>query len=558
MPNNNTQHIPAEIVQQAAEQTSDPVAVVTAALEKLSSDPGAMYEGEVILSLKAIRRNDEAAYARLTAKARGCKSRLDELTKPERESRQDNLQDLIVNIARSACTFGHDADGNGIAVIETGEHREVWPLDSQGFARWLRAAYYQAHRSGIPDQALTTSIATLNAFACHEGSEMAVHIRCAKIEDVYFIDLCNEKWQAIRVDHQGWTIVERPPIYFVRTNSMRPLVTPGENRDLDLLWNHINIPETRRLPLLAWLLDSLRPETPFPILELHGEQGSAKSSTQRHLRDLIDPNKVPLRGSPKVTQDIYIAATNSYVVSFENLSYLSSEQQDALCTLATGGGFATRQFYSNGDEFAKEAKRPVIINGINHVATRPDLIERVISIETPTIPPDARKDERTLDAAWQADYPAIFAGLLDLFSASLARLPEVDLEYKYRMADYQLLGEAISQVLENPPGHFTELYRNAVTEGIDRGLEAYGIAHALQVFLNANGKTWEGTFLALLGELNRILGSDRSNWPKSPHRLAGQLKRIAPGLRQLGIEIEPLGHSRTGSRIRITSSREEE
>lgn len=558
MPNNNTQHIPADIVQQAAEQTSDPVAVVTAALEKLPSDPGAMYEDAVILALKAVRRNDEANYARLTAKAKGCKSRLDELTKPERESRQDNLQDLILNIARSACTFGHDANGRGIAVIETGEHREVWLLGSDGFADWLRAAFFHAHQTGIPDQALTTAVATLKAIARYQGSEMTVHLRCAKIDDVYFIDLCNEKWQAIRVDRQGWTIVERPPIYFVRTNSMRPLVTPGEEGALAKLWDHINIPETQRLLLLAWLLDSLRPETPFPILELHGEQGSAKSSTQRHLRDLIDPNKVPLRGRPKSIEDIYIAATNNYVVSFENLSYLNSDQQDALCSLATGGGFATRQLYTNGDEFAQETKRPVIINGINHVATQPDLIERVISIETPTIPPDARKDEMALKAAWQADYPAIFAGLLDLFSASLRQLPEVDLEYKYRMADYQLLGEAISQVLENPPGHFSELYRNAVAEGIDRGLEAYGITNALQVFLFENDNTWEGTYLALLGELNRIPGSDRSNWPKSPRRLGAQLKRIATGLRQVGIEIKPLGHKRNGSHVRITVSREEE
>ena len=101
-------------------------------------------------------------------------------------------------------------------------------------------------------------------------------------------------------------------------------------------------------------------------------------------------------------------------------------------------------------------------------------------------------------------------------------------------------------------------YRIAVAQGIDRGLEAYGITNALQIFLFEMGKTWEGTYLALLGELNSIRGSDRSNWPKSPLGLAGQLKRIAPGLRQLGIEIEPLGHTRNGSRIRITRSREEE
>ena len=164
MPNNDTQHIPADIVQQAAEQTSDPVAVVTAALEKLPSDPGAMYEDAVILALKAVRRNDEAAYARLTAKAKGCKSRLDELTKPERESRQDNLQDLILNIARSACTFGHDANGRGIAVIETDEHREVWLLGSDGFARL-------AARGILPRAPIRHPRSGVHHSCCHSESD---------------------------------------------------------------------------------------------------------------------------------------------------------------------------------------------------------------------------------------------------------------------------------------------------------------------------------------------------------------------------------------------------
>jgi hypothetical protein len=164
----------------------------------------------------------------------------------------------------------------------------------------------------------------------------------------------------------------------------------------------------------------------------------------------------------------------------------------------------------------------------------------------------------TLKAAWEADYPAIFAGLLDLFSASLRQLPEVDLEYKFRMADYQLLGEAVSQALGNRPGHFSELYRNAVAEGIDRGLEAFGITNALQIFMFERGKTWEGSCLALLCELSSIPGSDRSNWPKSPRGFASQLISITPGMRQLGIEIKRLKRNRNGSRVRITVSREEE
>ena len=52
------------------------------------------------------------------------------------------------------------------------------------------------------------------------------------------------------------------------------------------------------------------------------------------------------------------------VVSYENLSGLSAEEQDAMCTIATGGGFATRRFYTNGEEHVLQTKRPVMLNSI--------------------------------------------------------------------------------------------------------------------------------------------------------------------------------------------------
>jgi len=548
----------ADLVKQAALETADPVIIVTEALAILPTDPGALYENHVIAALKTIRQKDEAAYARLCAQAKGCKTQLDKLTAPERESRQDNAQDEILQVAQSSCTFNHDADGRCIAIIAGETHREVYYVDGSGFNEWLRSAYFSAYRKGIGDLAISTALSTLSAIGKHQGTEQKVHMRCAKYGDAYFIDLCDDKWRAIRVDANGWEIVGRPPTLITRTKNMRPLPEPHQPGQLDKLWKHLNIPENRRLLLLAWILDSYRPDTPFPILELCGEQGSAKSSAQRRLRDLIDPNKVPLRGRPKCVEDIYVGAANNWLVSFENLSHLTPEQQDALCTLATGGGFATRQFYTNGDEHVLESKRPVVINGINPVASQPDLIERVIGIEAPVIPPDQRKDEQTLEAAWLADYPSILAGLMDLFAAALRLLPNVTLTHKHRMADYQLLGEAISQAQGHPAGHFSALYSAAVNEGIDRSLETYGIANALQMFNYGRKKPWEGTFMSLLNELGTQQGIDRSHWPKSPKGLANQLKRITPGLRRRGILIETLGHGRNGSMLRISFSANEQ
>ena len=91
-------------------------------------------------------------------------------------------------------------------------------------------------------------------------------------------------------------------------------------------------------------------ETPYVVLELVGEQGSAKSKTQDVLRDFIDPNQVNLRAKPKNRESLFISAENSHLISYENLSHLQPDLQDAFCTLATGGGVGDRTLYTNKEE----------------------------------------------------------------------------------------------------------------------------------------------------------------------------------------------------------------
>lgn len=551
-PLNDSQPNLADTARFIAEQTSNPEAIIQKALAQFAVDKLALLNEEVIEAFKVIRAKDPLAYARYKAGAHGCKTILDKLTTIERDTQDQSNADIFIAKVSNACTLGHDADGRGIAIVDDNDIQMSWYTNSAGYSDWLRAKYYDDFQKGISDQLLTTVINTLGAIGKFKGKQYCLHLRCASHQDAFYIDLCNDEWQVVKIDATGWQLVKNSPVMFTRNKNMRPLPKPECNGDLSRLWKYLNVPEKDRLRLLCWLLDSYRSETPYPILELVGEQGSAKSSTQRHLRDLTDPNKVALRGRPKSVEDIYVSAANNHIVSFENLSYLSPEQQDACCTLSTGGGFATRQLYTNGEESVLETKRPLIINGINHVATQPDMTERSLTIELPVISMENRRDELTLDAGWQDDWPIIFTGLLDLFSSALAILPTVVLEKKYRMADFQKLGEAVTQALGHPAGHFSEIYGESVLDGVDRSLETYGISNALQVLIaDQKSGVWEGTVLALKAHLECMHGVDRSNWPKSPRGLASQLKRIAPGLRRYGISIEHLGHSKQGSKLRI-------
>ena len=542
----------------------DPVGVIEAALLRLKDDVGVLAEDRVVRAFSVLKTTDMPTFLRLRHAAKvansGCSiTTLDKMVRDElpHSGEEPSAIDELVDLARQRCDLKHDADRNAIAVIPMPGRQEVWRIYSAGFEEWLRTAYWRAKQSGVPDMTMKAAMATIAAAGINDGEEIATHVRAAKDERGYLIDLGDEHWQAVRVTPSGWQVLEQSPAYFTRTQSMRPLPQPARGSDIGLLWQHTNIPTNRRVMVLTWMLDSFRPDTPFPVLELVGEQGSAKSTTQAVLRSLVDPNKVMLRGRPKSVEDIFVAASNNWVVSYENLSGLTAEQQDAFCTLATGGGFASRQLYTNGEEHVMETKRPVILNGIAVVATRPDLIDRVIHVDMPTIPSESRKEDADTSAAWELDRPLVFGALMDLFANALRILPSVKLTHKQRMADFERLGEAVSRALGFMSGEFQRQYAELVRAGIDRALESNVVAQVLDKYFEdrISPWNWQGTAGQLYDLLNTQNMSDRGNWPRSPKGLADQLRRIAPAYRAKGIDISHLGHSREGALWRIAPIR---
>ena len=148
---------------------------------------------------------------------------------------------------------------------------------------------------------------------------------------------------------------------------------------IEVLRSFLNVKSDHDFVLVvAWALAVLRNRGPYPVIVLSGEQGSAKSTFSAILRRLLDPNTAPLRALPREDRDLFIAASNGHVLAFDNVSVLPGWISDTLCRLATGGGFAVRQLYTDGDEVLFDAERPVILNGIEEIVTRPDLADRAV------------------------------------------------------------------------------------------------------------------------------------------------------------------------------------
>ena len=458
--------------------------------------------------------------------------------------RESQATQMIRLVDATDAQLFHDDENVAYATIPVGEHHETWPVRSRSIRRWLARNFYEESGAVPGSQGVQDAVTVIEGRAIFEGDEHNVFTRMAEYEGCYYLDLANNNWQVVEVGKNGWRVLENSPVKFQRRRSMLPLPTPAQSGTIGDLRQFINIDEADWPLLVAWLVAAARPVGPYPVLALHGEQGSAKSTAARILRAIIDPNTAPIRSEPRNPRDLMIAGTNGWIVALDNLSSLRTWLSDALCRLSTGGGFSTRELYSDQDEMIFDAQRPVILNGIEDVATRGDLLDRSIILHLPAIRDDRRQTESALMRAFDAARPQILGALLDAVATGLANLERrsnAGLTSLPRMADFACWVAAVEPALGWQPGTFLNAYTGNRAEADAFALEASPVARVLIQHMTDQIE-WTGTPTDLLGDLNDQAGeATRSlrSWPKTPQGMSGHLRRLAPNLRKAaGLDLE--------------------
>jgi hypothetical protein len=536
-----------------ADALGNAVRTAEEAIAACGENPGVLASEKFRDACRLLRENDQEEWLRLRVSIKKAKPSgvllgdIDKATRPESEAVDDStIADQLVEMVLRRAELFHAPDGSAFATTEDGGVSKTFKIGTAAFDDWISYSFYKVsgeERGGrgtaAGESAIRTATTALSGISKHDGPERQAFLRCAPWLCGYLIDLGDDSGRVVEALPTGWRILEKTPLPFWRPNPMRALPMPVPGGDLARLWEFASVPEKVRPLVLAAMLESFRPDTGFPVLELIGTQGTGKSSSQEILRKLIDPSAVNLRAAPKSVEDVFVGAGCNWLVSFNNLSHLSAQMQDALCSLATGGGFAARTLYTNADETLIECKRAVIINGIAPLVTAQDLIDRTIHIELEPIP--TYRDEAELNAAFDEAAPGIFGGLLDLFVRTLAKLPDVRPERWPRMAAFAKLGEAMMQATGHEPGEFLALYAENRRDSIARGLDASPVASAVRALVEAHAGM---ASLVFTGSMKRLLGALEPHrqgaeaWPKSPRGLGDALRRQAPGLTAVGIRID--------------------
>jgi hypothetical protein len=538
----------------AAEEVRDPLEGI---VERTRTDPGAAFAPEILERLAALKQDDRASFEALRAqlKKAGCRvTSLDEAIAEERGEaggRGPSQADILIELAQSAELF-HAPDRTGFADLDINGHRETWPIRAKGFGHWLSHRFFEATGGAPSREALQSALNVIEAKAHFDAPERVVHIRVGGLDGHLYLDLGDETWRAVEIDTSGWRMIDNPPIRFRRAPGMRALPAPVSGGSVQVLRSFLNVRSDSDFVLvIAWALACLRDRGPYPVLVLSGEQGSAKSTFSSMLRALLDPNTAPLRALSRDDRDLFITATNGHVLAFDNVSGLPAWTSDTLCRLATGGGFAVRRLYSDQDEVLFDAARPVILNGIEDIVTRPDLADRGLFLTLEPIPEERRRPEQELRDAFEVERPRILGALLDIVVEGLKRLPETHLPKLPRMADFALWGTACEPALW-PAGTFMSAYCGNRDEVVDDVIEADPVAAAVRALMATTQTDWTGTATDLLDPLAEAAGervAKTKTWPDSPRALSGRLRRAATFLRKIGIEISFSKKKRARTRI---------
>jgi hypothetical protein len=462
------------------------------------------------------------------------------------------------------------------AAVMINEHLEILPIGESRFKNWLRKTVKREHDVIISSQMVEDVVNTLIADAEFDGETKELGLRLALAPDnelKWYYDLTNDAHEIIEITSEGWKITKNK-ILFRRFDHQKPQDYPTPTHDypsdiLDQFMNLLNVKKENRLLLKCYIISLFIPNLSKAVLMVHGEQGTAKSMLEELIKMLVDPSVLMTLSFPKDIAELVQQLSHHSLTYYDNLSRIPEWISDLLCRAVTGSGFSKRRLYTNDQDVIYSLMRAIGFNGINLAATKADLLDRGLIIQTDTIP---KGNRLRMKAIWEKFYtlrPQLLGYIFDVLVKVLKWMkqnPGVELIKQLpRMADWSECCEIISRSTGNPDDAFINAYNENTNLQTEEVIEGSDIAISIRMFLDyrktmKEGDVWTGTATKLLAELNQTASSndmDTHNkyWPKSAGRLSRILRTLQRTLREIGIELEWNKDTSTKKSTRIITIR---
>ncbi|SIR56948.1 hypothetical protein [Bosea sp. TND4EK4] len=371
---------------------------------------------------------------------------------------------------------------------------------------------------------------------------------CEHAGNIY-LDLCDQEGRYVEIDEHGWRLTSNPPVRFEKTANMAPLPMPASGGSIDLLQRYVNVPKGDDFQLVvSFMIGCMVSGLPFPVLQINGGHGTAKTETACFIMRLIDPQNEDPSGLPQGEENLFIAASKTYLSVFDNLSSIEAKESDALCRISTGGSYRTRKFNTNTGQVIIAAHAPVILTAIEPVIGRTDLSSRAITIRLRK--PKPRRPMKELLKTFERDRPEILGALLDMLAHALKRLPTMMVDIDHRLVDFILLAAA-AETFRWQVGSFQKALEANQRVQNDDLLDHDPVVEMVVRYIKETG-VFESTASKLLEALLLFFRDEvgaRRTLPGAAHHLSRRLRAKEALLAANGVEMLDFRRGRSGTRI---------
>lgn len=481
----------------------------------------------------------------------GIKHGFDELTKEKESKSQSQL--LLDLVEEESFEFFHDNLKTPYIRFKDNNKTDNAKLFSTKSKLKLQHIFYKKYGRPINDQQFKQAISILAAKSTFDHQEEHVFLRVAGLSNGIAINLANKDKQCAIITEDGVDVTDINSANFISSPAMMPLSKPivPDKDILEKFQNLLGLSDRVFYCILAFLINTLKPNGPYFCLIIEGEQGSGKSFLAECIKNLVDPSKAPKLRLPNNERDLMIQAKDNHLLVFDNVSSIKGDISDALCSLSTGSGFATRKLYSDEELIIFSEARPYILNGISSFANRPDLIERAIYVHLEAMPKEKRKTEAEIKNEFEKLKPAILGEFYRLISYAIRKIEDVETPRNFRMADSAKWILAAETGTKYPKGTLLASIEQSQNDIFIDSLQRDSLALALIKI--ANSSPFEGT----MGRLFEILDSIRPSrhdkyYPSSSASLSRRLDRLKPSLLKTGIAIEFGKKTNKGKMVRVS------
>lgn len=431
-----------------------------------------------------------------------------------------------VRIARERCEL-MTCDGATFArTVATGK---VLPMGGKAFGRYLAAAYLQETEAVLTSSALKDAVRTLQGLAGE--IQRPVHVRtCGSLDDGC-VHLNLGAGRVARVSSSSIDILDRANaiVNFWEPSAAQSLPDPDLTGSLEDIRSALSLEGDELFIAAGWLVCTLLPNGPYPILAVYGPHGSGKSTRCRHMTRLVDPSDLLLRLQPKNNDDLVVAARATHILTYDNVSKISVNLSDGLCRVATGGGISKRTLYTDTDVTVVKAKRPVIINSIVDVVTRSDLADRLMLLRLDAT--KTRMTERAVNQRFERYQPKALGAILKGVQSAIRNHSTVQLPVLPRMADAAAWGEAALRGLGAEPMAFYNAFMRAAEDATAQVVEENPVGELLHKVATEGGG-FQGTASRLLRRMKEASPEAFGQLPPDATRLSAAIRRLNPALQK--------------------------